>query len=278
MSQDELMNLREHPDAYGQVIEAKEKLVRAMQRARAQQTIDETLAKEGRVRLSVDADESLVYEVHADSLHGGEFKSKKKSVQVHVLERGQATKVITTETATLTPSAGVGQSGTTFDLDMLNNTVDGHPRQHLTATELMVAGVSQEEETADLSAAELLDRAHSGAMARTGEVQSAARSVVNELDGLSREITARLAGRYAVSMTAFLLMVLGGTLAMINKHSLPLMVYMWAFLPAVLDLILLSTGEQMLRDGRWLGWGVLWSGNVMMAGGIVWAYLKLARN
>ncbi|HWB20657.1 MAG TPA: LptF/LptG family permease, partial [Phycisphaerales bacterium] len=278
MSHGELIHLREHPDDFGQVIDAKEKLVRAMQRARAQQKIDETLEKDGRVRLLVDATGSLIYEVHADSLHAGEFRSKKQPVQVYVIERGQPTKVITTEHATLMPSTGVGQNGTLFDLAMDNNTVEGNARAKLTAAGLTVADTVVQGETSELSADELLERAHSREMAKFSEVQSAARSVANEVQSLGLEITARLAGRYAVSLTAFLLMVLGATLAMMNKHSLPLVVYMWAFLPAVLDLILLSTGEQMLRDGRWVGWGVLWSGNLLMMAGIVWTYLKLARN
>ena len=100
----------------------------------------------------------------------------------------------------------------------------------------------------------------------------------NEVDSLQREITARLLNRYALSVTAPLLLLLGAIMAMWLRGSLPLTIYVLAFVPAVLDLILTSAGEQLMRDGRTLGPIVMWSGNAIMVGIIVLAYLRLARH
>ena len=54
--------------------------------------------------------------------------------------------------------------------------------------------------------------------------------------------------------------------------------YVLAFLPAVLDLILTSAGEQLMRDGRMLGPIVMWSGNALMLCLIALAFLRMARH
>ena len=55
--------------------------------------------------------------------------------------------------------------------------------------------------------------------------------------------------RYALSMTAMLLLLLGATLAMLLRDSPPLVTYTWAFLPSILDILLISGGDHMVRRG-----------------------------
>jgi lipopolysaccharide export LptBFGC system permease protein LptF len=102
--------------------------------------------------------------------------------------------------------------------------------------------------------------------------------VVEEIAQLQREIRSRLMNRYALSVTAPLLLLLGALLAMWLKGSLPLTIYMLAFLPSVLDLIAISAGEQLMRDGRTLGPIVMWSGNALMLAIMALAYVRLSRH
>ena len=95
---------------------------------------------------------------------------------------------------------------------------------------------------------------------------------------LNREITGRLLNRYALSATALLLLALGALLPMWLRNSYPLTTYVLAFLPSVADLILISAGEQLLRDGRALGHGVMWSGNVMLLAMCVYSYWRVSRH
>ena len=76
-----------------------------------------------------------------------------------------------------------------------------------------------------------------------------------------------------------LLLVLGSILAMWLRGTAPLNIYLWAFLPSVLDLILISSGEHMLRDGDIVGgFALLWSGHFVLLGIIGVVYTKVARN
>jgi len=80
--------------------------------------------------------------------------------------------------------------------------------------------------------------------------------------GLEHQIISRINRRFALSTTTLLLLVLGSVLALLLRHSMPLVIYMWAFLPALLNLVLISSGTSMVRSGS-IGPGLvlLWSGN-----------------
>ena len=42
------------------------------------------------------------------------------------------------------------------------------------------------------------------------------------------------------------------------------MIYVWAFVPALFNLLLISGGRQMIKEGQLLGDTVLWSGTVVL--------------
>src|SRR5690606_2053383 len=56
----------------------------------------------------------------------------------------------------------------------------------------------------------------------SARVQRAINAVLHEIQALQWQITSRLSARYALSATAFLLLMLGATLAMTLRNSLPL--------------------------------------------------------
>ena len=98
-------------------------------------------------------------------------------------------------------------------------------------------------------------------------------------DGLNRAIHSRISRRYALSVTALLLLVLGATLAMWLRHSTPLVVYIWAFFPSVVDMILIASGDHTARAGQLTGGLiVMWSGNALLFGALLYVYRRLARN
>ena len=79
--------------------------------------------------------------------------------------------------------------------------------------------------------------------------------------------------------TALLLMVLGATLAMWLREGMPLTIYLWAFLPSIADLILISSGDHVMRDGNVAGgFAVMWAGNAVLVVLILAAYRNLARH
>jgi hypothetical protein len=88
-------------------------------------------------------------------------------------------------------------------------------------------------------------------------------------------IDSRLLRRYALSLTGLLLLLLGATLAMWLRDSLPLVTYVWAFLPSILNVLMISGGDHMAREGLVVsGYAVMWSGNALL---IVFQLFILAR-
>ncbi|MDZ4829516.1 MAG: LptF/LptG family permease [Phycisphaerae bacterium] len=82
---------------------------------------------------------------------------------------------------------------------------------------------------------------------------------------VSNEIVARIVQRGAQSMTAILMLLSGSILAVWLRHRPPLFVYVIAFVPAIIDILLVSSGEQILRtNASALGVAVSFSGNVVL--------------
>lgn len=135
------------------------------------------------------------------------------------------------------------------------------------------------DDTAALAAspADLASKIEAGAYGR--RVERLLERVQDATAVLQREVRARMMSRFANSATAPLLLLLGAVLAMWRRQSTPLAIYLLAFLPSVLDLILISSGEQLVRDGNEVGGMILmWAGNAVLVGLIGFAYNRLARN
>ena len=112
-----------------------------------------------------------------------------------------------------------------------------------------------------------------------GELQRLAQRLSTEMSNLDLEITARILHRIGQSITAFLLLMLGAVLAVLLRRALPLTIYALAFIPAVIDILLLSGGEQMVKYGSvYSGTVLMFSGNLLMVLIIAVAWYRLSRN
>ena len=110
-------------------------------------------------------------------------------------------------------------------------------------------------------------------------VRQRLKEVENVSNRLRWDIDARIQQRLAQSVTGPLLLVLGSLLAIRLRHATPLLVYLVAFLPAIADILLISGGEQSLRDGPSVsGYLLLWSGNFLLIFFCISAWWRLSRN
>jgi hypothetical protein len=101
---------------------------------------------------------------------------------------------------------------------------------------------------------------------------TAAQRVLWDIDG-------RMQQRMAQACTGPLLLLLGAILAIRLRGSPPLTVYAIAFVPAILDIVLISGGEQSLRRGPTpAGYLLIWSGNLLLGGSCIAAWWRLRRN
>ena len=115
--------------------------------------------------------------------------------------------------------------------------------------------------------------------AMQSQFQRLAKRLTVEVNNLDFEITARIFHRIAQSLTALLLLLMGAVLAVLLRSALPLTIYGLAFIPAVIDILLISGGEQMIKYGDVSsGFLLMFSGNLLMLVIIMFAWFRLSRN
>lgn len=294
-SRQDLLALRENPDDYAQVIEVRQNLADVLRDTEARDLLDTDLRTLHRVELLApvqpNADGTIPttpskrkFVVQADRLIDGRFVTRDgERIRITQSEGDVGVREFVTDSAMLVPSPGSSLGTPTFDLVLgrlevkdLRSGGGVNQREKSSFPGLSVAGVSTDD-LLRLPSPKLIERA--AALRAGGDgVRNRIIRLQDEVAQLQREITSRLLNRYALSVTAPLLLILGAVLAMWLKRSLPLTIYMLAFLPAVLDLIAISAGEQMMRDERALGPVVMWSGNVVMLAIILLAYVRLSKH
>ncbi|MFZ4749020.1 MAG: LptF/LptG family permease [Phycisphaerales bacterium] len=139
---------------------------------------------------------------------------------------------------------------------------------------------------ADISAearalgAERLDRATTDPVARaTIAAADAARAMDESVRLVRADIVARVVQRINQSFAAPLMLLLGAVLAIRLRGANPLQIYLLAFIPSIIDILLISGGEQMLKEATSAaGVFVCSSGNLGIAAMIAIAYRQVARN
>ncbi len=220
--------------------------------------------------------------VSANGFVRGRFITEgRRPVVVQEFSRDRLVREITAERASVDWARGFTLAEPTVDLVLDNCQVvdmraqgDVNQRDGLTVPELSLLGL-QGDDPSKLHYQEL--------MARAEQVRGGTRARVARLEymvgSLEREISSRLQRRYALSVTAMLLLLLGATLAIWLRHSLPLVIYIWAFVPSIGNVLLIAGGDHMIRSGLAIpGMMVLWSGNALLLTMLVLVYRRLMRN
>ncbi|MFP4143889.1 MAG: LptF/LptG family permease [Phycisphaeraceae bacterium] len=131
----------------------------------------------------------------------------------------------------------------------------------------------------DFSALRLLAVARAQPNPEPG-LQRAMGGLTYQLRSLRRSVKAQLHERAALAVACLLLLTLGAILSMHLKGQMPLLVYFWSFLLAILTLVLIYTGENLASDDNFELLGgllVLWSGNMGLAVLAGWTYCRVAR-
>ena len=104
-----------------------------------------------------------------------------------------------------------------------------------------------------------------------------ARSILNT----NRRIKGQLHARAASSIAFLLLLLMGTLISMLCRGSLPLVVFFWSFLLAIVSIVIMSSGQNMAKDIEIplaLSLSILWSGNLMLAVVLGVVYCRLARH
>jgi len=310
MTRSELLELRRDPDGLPRVDRRRHELAEALHEAELTARVSQALERDGRVVLSGRGfgggdGGGTTWAVEGSGIdaagrvrpgEGGTVRvvQQEDGVPRRVFEAGRA-RVERDRGAGLERVAGgltVGRSDepgmemrlvlrledvawTDLELEGSSTRRESLPLDGLRPPGGLVPDRSDDPSPALLDAAARLEAA--GSLPR--RVEQARELLVREREDVLEEIEARLWSRYATSATALLLLVLGAVLAMGRRHATPLGVYLWAFLPSVVDLIVISSGEHMMRDGNRIpGFVVMWSGNAALLAIALLAFRRLARN
>lgn len=285
MTQAELLELREAPDNFGLVIEARLALAHLLSDMVLRHEVDVHLRSHGELEMVELGPARRRCLIRADGLSdAGFFTLDGRPVEVVRYASDTPALRIRSGRAQLVGAAAAALGSPAFDVVLSDNEVTdlqagglSNQRAELTLPNLKLSGVSAED-LSQLTSEQLLHRSGTAGDVPP-EVRRHAHLLERELTVLRREIPARLLERYALSATAFLLMVLGATLGMWFRGSLPLAVYLWSFLPAILSVIMISGGEEIMRGGRMVvGSLVMWGGNAGLAVLLVIAFRQLARH
>lgn len=111
------------------------------------------------------------------------------------------------------------------------------------------------------------------------DITTAADALRDTIADLNREITSKQQERLGLAASTFVMIVLGAISGMLHRDSLPLVVYLWSFFPALMMVLLISSGQQETHGHSPVtGVPLLWSG--VAAGALIslFSYLKLARH
>lgn len=166
------------------------------------------------------------------------------------------------------PSGGdVLVNASLFDVSTTQPDLDGAPAETSTLdynamSHAMFSGLEElgSPPRALIAEADRIDELGLRSVLDANAIERASERLENRLDDLEREILSKAHERIAFTIAAFLMVVTGGVMAMKLKDELPLHVYIWAFLPALVSVITISSGQSMTHDTGGSGLLLMYAG------------------
>jgi lipopolysaccharide export LptBFGC system permease protein LptF len=124
-----------------------------------------------------------------------------------------------------------------------------------------------------------LDAISAAGGAGATESAASAAELRSRLGRLFRDADSNILQRLAIAASAPLVLLLGAALAAWRRASMPLTIYLLAFLPALLNIVLIAGGQQVMRGGSvTVGTALMWSGNALLLALFLHAYRQWARH
>ncbi len=112
-------------------------------------------------------------------------------------------------------------------------------------------------------------------------VGTAAQKLRDQILSLYRTALAQLHERAALAVSCMLVLLLSSVLSLKMTHTMPLVAYFWSFVPAIVVVILVHSGENLTSSAKSslkVGLGLLWLGPMLMAVATGHLYWRLSRN
>lgn len=298
LTRGELYGLRDNPEAMGFVESRRRRLVRRMAATESVMSIQRAFDDGAPAVLS--GPDGLSVSVRGGSLvpvRGGWEIGPAAGARAVAVERirplpdgERDIDLIDAEAVVLRveESAGLGAalSGdtdgaqTTFRLEMTNVSIrtpdaeaDGLDAIDRPALEQPGLALRQDPTLAyiGLASAPLIDQARTLAtVAPANEAElllQSAGDLEQRIARLMREITSKSHERLAMAVNCLVMVVTGAVTALRLRNSLPLVVYLWSFFPALLTVLLIAAGQQHAHgESLAVGLPMLWAGVLVLGG------------
>ncbi|XAL99714.1 LptF/LptG family permease [Phycisphaeraceae bacterium D3-23] len=306
----ELIDLYGHPDRYDQVREAKVNLTAAVERQEMRLALIEALSAgrpgEGFIILEggISGDHYMLSAPSITQNGQGLQLDAAEGFKVTVDRynnaelRGVAELRFEAEYGEITIETSEFSGDTEAKLTLLNVVVTdpilddsaNDKKRHEFAPMGWVGELLPDQNLESLSARELGVLARQERYSADVHVREGTNRLAYEIQKLTLGISAQAHTRAATAVACLLLIVLGAVLAIRMKGRIPLIVFFWSFLLAMLTLLMIYAGQNManeldpdlLKTGafNWqqvTGLGVLWGGNLVTLVVIGREYCRIAR-
>lgn len=283
---------------YHRVAEARREATSALTAVDAWTCITKSLAETGTARFA-DAGGIRIYEVKNAQLMGSTLVprgkidgqvSSERAIELIEIERGVVTKRASVKQATLNAEPRPKGAGMRFELLARADTVADLRGLGSGRWPPRIVGLAAENcpapDRSGLALEELVVEAKASPELQEGPAAQAAAAaraagarIEREVDDVRADIVARIVQRINQSLSAPLMLLLGAVLAIRLRGGNPLQIYLIAFIPSIADILLISGGEQMLKDATSLtGVIVASSGNLVILAVIADSLRRIARN
>ena len=213
-----------------------------------------------------------------------------KRIAVTEFEGAQEVREASAVGASLVASKSAGQFGGTARLDLV--LLEPSARDVRGGTDRPVgwppevAGVAVADGAPEPTVLEALELARSLSQAKDAPLAQYARGagtvvfvIERALQSTYYEALSHLWMRFAQPVSVLLMLLLGSMLAIWKRHSLPLTIFLLAFMPSIANVLLIASGQSILRQGKvFSGLGVMWAGNAALLVLILWVGRRMARH
>lgn len=274
--------LDRNPDAYSRVIDAKTRVAGQLRHQALWDHIEQRMRTDGEIELQGGwggTDHRIT--VRADRFEDRMFRTDDgRPIEIDEFVGAEAVRRITAQRNVARTGVGSTLIAPAIDLRLSECEVTDfrsqgavNRRAQLTLPDLAPVHLPVHDPS-ELPYRELLGLA-SGVEAATSGVNR----LLSSVNDLHLNIKSGMARRHALSVMSVLLLLLGATLAMWLRDSLPLVIYIWSFVPSVLNIVLISGGHHMIRSGQVFGgFIVMWSGNALVLAVTIYVFSRLMRH
>lgn len=281
----DLQAIRSHPDDDPGVRAAMSTAANVLDRVDLLECVERTLGGTGAVTLLDDVS-GRRFRVESARSRGAALSAGASPMQVTELDGTRAVRRATARGGTLLGSSG-GEGGR-LDLALsqpsamdLGGSVPTPTRWPARLRDLRVIECPSAQQ-AMASSQELLERLDAlaaGGGPSAAESARAAAELRRRIGRLERDAASNIQQRLALSASAPLVLLLGTALAAWKRSSLPLTIYLLAFLPALLNIVMVAGGQQVMRGGaEFAGVSLMWLGNACLLLLFLHAFRQWARH